>query len=54
MRKFRIAADSAADLMDLPGIDFACAPLTVRTEEREFRDAGPGQTEEMVSYLETN
>lgn len=54
MRKFRIAADSAADLMDLPGIDFACAPLTVRTEEREFRDAGPGQTEEMVSYLETH
>lgn len=54
MRKFRIAADSAADLMDLPGIDFACAPLTVRTEEREFRDAGPGQTEEMVSYLEAH
>ena len=36
--KIKIVADSSANMHRLEGIDFACAPLTIRTDEREFVD----------------
>ena len=36
--KVKIVADSSANLYTLDGVDFASAPLTIRTSEREFVD----------------
>ncbi len=49
--EFRIAADSSADTFDLYGDSFACAPLKIRTDERDFADNGSLDVEEMVNYL---
>lgn len=47
----KIVTDSAANLHTLEGIDFAYAPLTIRTEEREFVDNDSLEVGEMVDYL---
>jgi DegV family protein with EDD domain len=47
----KIVADSSANLYTLEGVDFACAPLTIRTDEREFVDNASLDIEEMVNYL---
>lgn len=47
----KIVADSSANLYTLDGVDFECAPLTIRTDEREFVDNERLNIEEMVSYL---
>ena len=47
----KIVADSSANLYTLDGVDFECAPLTIRTDEREFVDNESLNIEEMVSYL---
>lgn len=38
--KSKIVADSAANLYQMEGIDFACAPIKVVTEEQEYPDDG--------------
>ena len=49
--KIKIVADSSANMYTLEGVDFASAPLTVRTDEREFVDTADLDTLEMVEYL---
>ena len=47
----KIVADSAANMHTLEGIDFASAPLTIRTADREFVDNASLDILEMVDYL---
>lgn len=47
----KIVADSSANLCTLEGVDFACAPLTIRTADREFVDNESLDIQEMVDYL---
>lgn len=47
----KIVADSGANLQELEGIDFACAPLTIVTDEREFRDDQDLDVLEMTDFL---
>ena len=49
--KVRIVADSSANLYTLDGVDFSSAPLTIRTNEREFVDTEALDKLEMVEYL---
>ena len=49
--KVRIAADSSANMYTLEGVDFASAPLTIRTADREFVDNASLDILEMVDYL---
>ena len=52
MRKIKIVADSACDLLALVDVPFAYAPLKIITaEERQFVDDAALDVEEMVSYL---
>ncbi len=51
MRTVKIVADSSADILNLEGIDFACAPLKVMTDEKEFVDDGQLDVDEMIDYL---
>ena len=47
----KIIIDSSANLQSMDGIDFAFAPLTIRTDEREFVDNEDLNIQEMVYYL---
>ena len=50
--KIKIVADSSANMYTLDGgVEFACAPLTIRTDEREFVDNESLNVLEMVDYL---
>ena len=50
--KIKIVADSSANLYTLDGgVDFSSAPLTIRTNEREFVDTEALDKLEMVEYL---
>lgn len=50
--KIRIAADSSANMYTLDGgVEFASAPLTIRTADREFLDHAELDVLEMVDYL---
>ena len=49
--KIKIVADSSANMYTLEGVDFACAPLTIRTADREFVDNASLDVLEMVDYL---
>lgn len=52
MMKIKIVADSSANMYTLDGgVDFASAPLTIRTAEREFVDNTDLDILEMVDYL---
>lgn len=53
MRKIKIVADSSANLMTLPGVDFASAPLKIITAEREFVDNIDLDVEAMIDYFST-
>ena len=53
MRKIKIVADSSANLMTLPGVDFASAPLKIITAEREFVDNIELDVEAMIDYFST-
>ncbi len=48
---FKIVVDSSADTFVFDGVSFACAPLKIRTDEREFVDNGSLEIEDMVNYL---
>lgn len=47
----KIVADSSANMYTLDGVDFASAPLTIGTADREFVDNESLDIEEMVNYL---
>ena len=50
--KIKIVADSSANMYTLDGgVEFASAPLTIRTAEREFVDTKNLNILEMVDYL---
>lgn len=49
--KIKIVADSSANLLELPGVEFESVPLTIRTEEREFVDTAELDIEEMANYF---
>lgn len=51
--KIKIVADSSANLLSLDGVDYQSAPLTVRTDEREFVDDVQLDVEEMADYLKS-
>ena len=47
----KIVMDSAGDLQTLSGVDFACVPLKIVTDTREFVDDSSTDVEEMIDYL---
>ncbi|MBQ5748526.1 MAG: DegV family protein, partial [Oscillospiraceae bacterium] len=51
MRKMKIVADSACDLLTLPNAEFVAAPMKIITAEREFVDDSALNVEEMADYL---
>lgn len=52
MRKMKIVADTSCDLFSLRHTDFACAPMKILTDEREFVDDPALDVGEMVCYLD--
>ena len=52
MRTVKIVADSSANVMQLQQVDFACAPLKIITEQREFVDNHQLNIDEMVSFFD--
>ena len=51
MLSFRIVTDSSADIYELPGEAFACAPLKIVTDNREYTDDAYLCVEDMVEEL---
>lgn len=52
MRKIRIAVDSSANLLALPQMDFASAPLKIITEEKEFIDNATLDVDAMIHFFD--
>ncbi len=52
MRKIKIVADSSANIMELKGVEFACAPLKIVAEKREFVDDAALCVSEMVEFFD--
>lgn len=53
MRTIKIVADSSANLLTIPTIPFANAPLKIITADREFVDDSSMDVSAMVSYFDT-
>ena len=53
MRTMKIVADSSANLLELPGVAFASAPMKVITAQREFVDDEALDVEGMVDWFAT-
>ena len=51
MRKIKIVADSSANVLELPAIPFAAAPLKIVAGEKEFVDDAGLNVEEMVEWF---
>lgn len=49
----KIIADSSADLLEYPGVEFASVPLTISAGEQEFVDDAALDVEDMVATLAT-
>lgn len=49
----KIIMDSAGDIKELSGIDFACVPLKIQAGDRTFVDSNEAVAEEMIDYLKT-
>ena len=49
--RYKIAADSSANLREMEGVDFASAPLTIITDERQFVDDEGLDLDDMLSHL---
>ena len=49
--RYKIAADSSANLREMEGVDFASAPLTIVTDERQFVDDEGLDLDDMLSHL---
>ncbi len=52
MEKFRIVADSSADMFNLGTVSFGAAPLKIITAEKEFCDNQNLNLREMVDFLD--
>ena len=52
MRNVKIVADSSANILELPSVPFAAAPLKIVTNEREFVDDGALDVAAMVSWFD--
>lgn len=48
----KIVSDSAADLLNIEGVDFAVAPLTIITDEKQYVDDTELNVEQMASELQ--
>lgn len=48
----KIVSDSAADLLKLNGVDYACAPLTIITDEKQYIDDANLDVEQMAVELQ--
>jgi len=53
MPKRKIIADSSANLLQLPGVDFAVAPLKILAGDREFVDDAALDTNAMVQWFDS-
>ncbi len=51
MRNIKIVADSSCDLFKLQHTEFACAPLKIITEEKDFVDDPSLDVDDMVNFL---
>lgn len=51
MEKFKIVADSSADLLSLPDISFSSSPLKIITSDAEYIDDQSLDVEKMVNDL---
>lgn len=51
--KFKIAADSSSNIFTFSGVDYACAPLTVITAEKQYPDTPDLDVEAMIDDLKT-
>lgn len=49
--KYKIVADSSANIYEKEGINFTSVPLKIVTSEREYTDTKGTDIEEMVTYL---
>lgn len=49
--KNKIVMDSSGDLQVMEGTEFACVPLKIVTEGREFVDDATANVDEMIRYL---
>ncbi len=49
--KYKIVADSSANLYEMEDVDFTSVPLKIITDEREYTDRKGTDLEKMVSYL---
>ena len=52
MRKIKIVADTSCDLFELNHTNFACAPMKVITNEKEFVDDDYLDVNEMVDFMD--
>ena len=53
MRTMKIVADSSANLLEVPGVAFAAAPMKIITAEKEFVDDDVLDVEGMVDWFST-
>lgn len=51
--KYKITADSSSNLFTLPGADYACVPLKIITQGREYPDVPELDVEGMIDDLKT-
>ena len=51
--KTKIVVDSSANLYALPGVDFACVPLKIVTEDGEYADTAELDAAAMAETLRT-
>ena len=51
MRKIQIVSDSSSDILSLQGFDYACAPMKIVTDQREFVDDASLNVDEMADFL---
>lgn len=51
--KFKIAADSSSNVFSFSGVDYACAPLTVITAEKQYPDTPDLDVDAMIDDLKT-
>lgn len=50
---YKITADSSSNVFTFPGVDYACAPLTVITAEKQYPDTPELDVEAMIDDLKT-
>ena len=53
MRKIKIVTDSSSDILDLPSVPFAYAPMKIITLEREFVDDRSLDVDKMSDFLDS-